>query len=226
MFNLENAIENWKQSFGNNDAVSTEETFELEAHLRELIIDLSKCGLSQREAFLVGADRLGHPSELEQEYVKVNFGTQWRRRVFWMLAGYIAMTVGGALVSAVVAITGTGMAFAGVGGTAAGVAMLAVMVLGWSGLIVLAYRQSHNFGGSRSKQLPAQWFVAAGVMLLVAPIITFGGRIAQSRIVAPSWYGESATYLGLGGFTIHACVVAVCFIAMCKLSKPAIKAVD
>ncbi len=225
MFELETTIEDWKLSFGKNDAVSPEETLELEEHLRELMIDLGKSGLSQREAFMVGADRLGHPSELEQEYAKINIGAQWRKRVFWMLTGYIAMTVVGTIVSAVVAIAGTGMAFAGVEGTVSGVVMIAVMVLGWSSLPVLAFRQFQKPGG-RGEHLPTKWFVAVGMMLVVAPFITFGGRIAQTRIVDPSWYGESAVYLGIGGIAIHLGVVAFCFIAMCKLNNPVIKAID
>ncbi len=42
MFELETAMENWKQAFGKNDAVSPEESSELEEHLRELIADLNK----------------------------------------------------------------------------------------------------------------------------------------------------------------------------------------
>lgn len=225
MFELETAIDDWKLSFGKNDVVSPKETSELEEHLRGLIIDLGNSGLSQREAFMVGADRLGHPSELEQEYAKVNSGAQWRKRVFWMLTGYIAMTVVGTIVSAVVAIAGTGMAIAGVEGTVSAVALIAVMVLGWSGLPVLAYRQFQNLGG-RGEHLPVKWFVATGIMLVVAPIITFGGRIAQTRIVDPSWYGESAVYFGFGGFAIHLGVVVFCFIAMWKFNNPIIEAID
>jgi len=148
MFELETAIENWKHTFGNNEAVGSEEASELEEHLRELMFELGKGGLSQREAFMVGADRLGHPSELAQEYGKVNVAAQWRRRSFWMVTGHVAMTVLGTLVSAMVMTTGAGMAMAGIGGTISGVVINAVMVLAWIGLPLLAYRMIHRLDGS------------------------------------------------------------------------------
>lgn len=225
MFELEAAIENWNQAFGKSDVMSAEGSSELEEHLRELIVDLNKCGLSQREAFIVGTDRLGHPSELEQEFAKVSVAAQWRRRVFWMLAGYIGMTVFGAIVSAVVAITGTGMAMAGVGGTVSGVVMNAVMLLAWIGIPVVTFRQLEPLGVCR-EHLSVKWLVAVGAVLIVAPIVTFGGRIAQARLVASSWYGESMVYLNIGQLVIHLCIVALCFVALCKFSEPSVRAVD
>ena len=218
MFELEAAIDSWKQSFGKDDDVSLVESLELEEHLRELISDLVKSGLSHREAFMVGADRLGHPSELEREYAKVNATTRWRRRVFWMLTGYIVMIAAGALVSAVVAITGAGMAISGAGGILSAGVMIAVMALGWIGLPMLAYRHFMNRGDSGG-HFPAGWFAAAGAILVIAPIVTAGAKAAQVRIVDISWQAESTMYLGMGGFAIHFFVVALCFIAICKFNK-------
>ena len=225
MFELETAIENWKQTFGKNDVVGSEEAFELEEHLRELIVDLGKHGLSQREAFMVGADRLGHPSELEHEYAKVNVASQWRRRFFWMLSGYITMSVLGSIISVMVAITGTGMAVAGAGGALSAVAMNAVMVLAWIGLPIVAIRQFQQRSG-HGERFIVKWLVAVGVIMVVAPIITSAGDVAKLWYVDVSWYGESAFYLTIGGYAIRLCIMAFCLVALCKLYEPAVSTVD
>jgi len=222
MFELEAAIENWKQGFGTDGSVGPNESTELEEHLREQIGDLGKLGLNQREAFLVSADRLGYPSELVQEYAKVNVAAKWRQQIFWMLTGYLTMLVFGNIVSAVVSLTGTGLAVSGFGGTAAGVAMTLAMVLVWIALPVLAYQKLKN-KSVHSDRISMKWLAAAGAILFVAPIFKLGGRFAQARVVDNAWYGESAIWLGYGGFAIQLCILAVCFVAMYRLSKPAVK---
>ena len=47
MFGLESAIENWKQAFCSDGSVSPQKNaYELESHLRDLIGDLQRKGLS------------------------------------------------------------------------------------------------------------------------------------------------------------------------------------
>ena len=213
MFELETAIEHWKQTLGMNDVVGSEEASELEEHMRESVVDLTGGGLSQREAFMVGTDRLGHPSELEREYAKVNVAAQWRRRAFWMLSGFIAMKVLGDIVTAVVYVTGTGMALAGAGGAVSGIVMNAAMVLAWIGLPILAIRKFERFGGLGDHML-VQWLVAAGILLLVAPIVSIAGRLAMMRLVDSSWMGESYLYIGIGWSAVQICVVAFCLVAL------------
>jgi hypothetical protein len=220
MFELETEIGNWKNSVGNQGAVSAEAMVELEGHLRELIVDLRKCGLSEREALLVGADRLGHPSELQQEFGKVNNMVQWRQPIVWMLFGYIAMRVAGASISAVVTLAGTSMAVAGFSGTVTGWAMVVVMFLGWVAMAGLAFRMLQTLN-HRSDQLPLNWLVIAGGVLVIAPLVSFALRVVQLQLVNSSWFGESAIAGSIGGFAIHFLVVSVCFFLMCKFRKPA-----
>ena len=180
MFELETALANWKRSLVANDTVGPEEALELEEHLRESVTDLGSVGLSQREAFLVGADRLGHPSELEQEYAKVDVTAQWRKPVFWMLAGYIAMIAAHAVVSLTVTVAKTAMTFAGAGGIATGIVAIIAMAVMWIGLAVLAYRQYGNLG-SRGDYVPTKWLVATGMLLAITPVVHISGRVARAR---------------------------------------------
>jgi len=222
MFELETAIENWKQAFRISDAVSPEQSSELEEHLRELIIDLNENGLSQREAFMVAADRLGHPSELEQEYAKVNGAAQWRRRVFWMLSGIIMLKVIASITTLVVTLAATGMAYAGVGSTVVGITISALALFISLGLLAFAFKTSQN----PNERLSVSWLVAAGVILLVAPAGTAVGRVALLRVVDHSWFGESAKYLTIGWVACQLCFLALCLVTMYKFNQPAIRVVD
>jgi len=102
MFDLENAINDWKQSFSPLVGIDSESVLEMEAHLRELAADLCDKGLSVEEAFIIGARRLGHASELEVEFAKNRRLTFWamsvseavsniRPSVSWLMAGIFAV---------------------------------------------------------------------------------------------------------------------------------------
>ena len=218
MFDLDNAIQNWKHSFGKHDAVGPAEILELETHLRELVADLGKHGLSEREAFMVGAERLGHPSELGHEYTKIGYGAQWRKRVFWMLCGYFAMKVTGSVIAAMVTIVGAGLAYAGVAASTTAATMVVAMILAWCscGVIFFSYQPQND--KIRNRNL---WFIAIGLLLIVAPLISLFGNIATSRVVGIHWYGEMLQYLNFGGVAANFAIVTICFVAMWLLSKPA-----
>lgn len=225
MFELETALANWKRSLVANDTVGPEEALELEEHLRESVADLGSVGLSQREAFLVGADRLGHPSELEQEYAKIDLATQWRKPIFWMLTGYIGMVAANCVVSLIVTIASTAMTFAGAGGTATGIVAILVMALGWIGLAVLAFRQHVNFG-SRGDYVPSKWMFMTGMLLIITPVLRIAGRIARANTGNLSSFGETEMYVVLAGWVIQLSLVAFCFFVMWKFNKPAASVFD
>ena len=142
-----------------------------------------------------------------------------------MLAGYVAMTFVQVFISAIVAITGTGLAFSGVGGSAAGVTMIVMTLLVWSVILVLAVRWIRKLD-SLNEQMPAKWMLVIGSALVVAPMITYGVRCVQLQLVSPSWFGEAYVYLNLAGWAINICIVAICFIAMCKFSTPEVATVE
>ncbi len=221
MYDIESAIEAWKQSFVQHEAVGSEEAHELESHLRETTAELCKNGLSEHEAFMVGTHRLGHPLELVHEYAKIGSATQWRRRVLWMLTGYIAMTVGGNIISTLVAVAAMGMTFFGVGGATTGAAMVAVAALGWLSLLVLMHRQSKKVA-IQGNDFSMRWGVAAVALLILAPLLTGSENIVRTRFTSISQYGESAVVYSMGGWTIQLCVCVACLILIRKLSEKTI----
>lgn len=205
MFDIDSEIERWKLSFSTSDAVSEESVIELETHLRELTADLGRSGLSQQEAFLVATHRLGHPSDLECEFERSNGVAVWRRRVLWMLCGYVASAVGGGVISIAVTISALGASLAGLSGTVTGITMMTVLALGWTALLSLAYRQSQSqrAGGL---QLPVVWGIAACVVPLAGFAVRFLGGILQARFVASSQFAESQQWFAAGGWAVQMCV--------------------
>lgn len=87
MFELENAIQEWKNQLLQRQTMNLEDIDELEGHLREEVDHLILTGLSEEEAFLVACHRIGDNSRVAREYAKVNTREIWQNRVFWMLFG-------------------------------------------------------------------------------------------------------------------------------------------
>ena len=97
MFNLEQAIENWRAQLS---SLPAEDRRELETHLRETIAEWRQKGLSLEEAYLIASRRTGRPQQLTEEFAKANPVRVWRERLFWMwLALFLSYTVGRALYS-------------------------------------------------------------------------------------------------------------------------------
>ena len=107
MFRLEDAIEKWNEALNSRGTINAEERLELELHLRESIVALQSQSLSEQEAFLVAANRVGQPSKLQQEFEKNSSASRWRYRLFWMLVGSLGLKALGGFLGAVSATLGT-----------------------------------------------------------------------------------------------------------------------
>ncbi|MHC5179262.1 MAG: permease prefix domain 1-containing protein, partial [Planctomycetota bacterium] len=96
MFELEQAIKNWRNGLLQNQNVLESDANELESHLRDEVDSLMLAGLNAEEAFMVSSHRIGDEEAVGQEFAKVNPSLAWRRRAFWMFFGILAsMLVGG-----------------------------------------------------------------------------------------------------------------------------------
>jgi hypothetical protein len=93
MFDLEEAIASWKTAQrANGESLPADAPAELESHLRDQIAEFREFSqLSDEEAFLLACHRLGEPAALDHEFAKDGTGILWARRIFWMLAGYLAV---------------------------------------------------------------------------------------------------------------------------------------
>ena len=84
-FDLNLAIRRWREDLARSAAFRSENLNELESHLRDSIDRLRARELSDEEAFLVAARRIGAAQKLEQEFGKVNSAEVWFDRCLWVL---------------------------------------------------------------------------------------------------------------------------------------------
>jgi cation transport ATPase len=94
MFQLESAIQNWRNSLQQDQTMLPEDIDELETHLRDQIDSLTLSRLNPDEAFWVASHRFGDNSAVAREFAKVNTAAIWKHRAFWMIFGiFISMLI-------------------------------------------------------------------------------------------------------------------------------------
>jgi hypothetical protein len=86
-FVLDRAIADWRERLGQSPSYRAENLAELESHLRDSVGTLVGRGLTEEEAFLIAARRVGAPAVIEPEFAKVNRKEIWLGRSLWMLLG-------------------------------------------------------------------------------------------------------------------------------------------
>jgi hypothetical protein len=86
-FDLNQAIQRWRDNLAQSPAFRSENLYELETHLRDSIAVLQRQGLSVEESYLVGVRRLGKTGSLEAEFAKQNGQSIWLDRALWILIG-------------------------------------------------------------------------------------------------------------------------------------------
>jgi hypothetical protein len=86
-FDLNIAIQRWREHLSQSPQFRPENLEELETHLRDSVAAFQSTALSDEEAFLVATRRLGGVPALEPEFAKVNGQTVWMNRLLWMLVG-------------------------------------------------------------------------------------------------------------------------------------------
>ncbi len=85
-FELNQAIEIWRQSLANRSGPAMGDIVEMETHLHEEHTALMQTGLSEEEAFVIASKRLGPPVPLAEEFAKAVPERIWRERLFWIAA--------------------------------------------------------------------------------------------------------------------------------------------
>ena len=116
MFDLNEQIKNWRDDLAQSQTLEKTDIDELENHLREEIERLAASELSEQEAFLVAAHRLGHSDGLSEEFAKINAPMLWRKRLFWagaVVFAWLIVTYIGQVVSRTCVLVGV---FAGLRG--------------------------------------------------------------------------------------------------------------
>lgn len=91
MFNLNQAIQDWRRTLADQPGFRASDLDELEDHLRAEIAELQARGLSEEEGFLVASRRLGNPADLGAEFAIADPAHRRRFRLRWMVIGALAL---------------------------------------------------------------------------------------------------------------------------------------
>lgn len=215
MFDLDSAIKNWRNGF-QASAVDSDSATELEAHLRDLFRDIKSLGLADQEAFLVATHRLGDTAALDGEFAKVNPSAIWRNRIVWMLGGYIAYRIGTALIGLMSAAASTGVAVTGWGATATGVTSSLCLALGWTTLLVLAYRQSKKPWNGPFR-VPIALGVIIGLVVVFGGLAQMFGTRIQIRALGVAEFGQSVLLLSYTNWAVSFFVFVAAVGMVCTL---------
>jgi hypothetical protein len=86
-FDLNTAIQRWREHLSQSPQFRPENLEELEIHLRDSIAAWQGKALSEEEAFLVATRRIGGAPALAPEFAKINGQGVWMNRLLWMLVG-------------------------------------------------------------------------------------------------------------------------------------------
>jgi hypothetical protein len=92
-YDLNAAIENWRQELATQANLTAEVRRELETHLRDAIVGFQQRGLNDEESFWLARRRVGHPQQLDEEFVKANPVAVWRKRVLWMATAVLVVSL-------------------------------------------------------------------------------------------------------------------------------------
>ncbi|SKB81089.1 permease prefix domain 1-containing protein [Daejeonella lutea] len=87
-FNLRESVDNYISLIQNQGALTGSDVRELTDHLLDAIEELHKHGLSEEEAFVIAAKRLGNEEVLTQEYAKVNPSVNTNKVWAYLFLGY------------------------------------------------------------------------------------------------------------------------------------------
>ena len=84
-FDLNRAIQHWRDGLAQSPAIRGENLDELETHLRDSVSVLQARDLSAEESFLVATKRVGGGAALGKEFGKANSQVIWIERALWAL---------------------------------------------------------------------------------------------------------------------------------------------
>jgi len=93
MFNLTTEIAAWRKSILETETCTENDVDELESHLKEELDQLKTQKLTEQEAFVVAACRIGHPIKIADEFAKVNRALVFRNHIFWVCIGMLSFIV-------------------------------------------------------------------------------------------------------------------------------------
>jgi hypothetical protein len=84
-FDLNAAVENWRNELAAQPNLASDNRRELETHLRDAIAGFQQRGLNDEESFWLASKRVGQPQQIGEEFEKADPAKAWHERIFWMM---------------------------------------------------------------------------------------------------------------------------------------------
>jgi hypothetical protein len=200
-FDLNAAIQRWRENLSQSPQFRAENLDELEAHLRDSISTMQGQRLTDEEVFLVATRRLGGVHALEPEFAKINAREVWLNRALWMLIGiqlvWIIRTVCGLTELAVtLGLRSAGFPFRSTGFGFHAVLLIIVQLMTVAGIVAALYW----LVGRKPRYL--SWLAQArgvGIVLVVSVMMVAAG----SRIIPVAFMkGLSPQEMGAVGYAM------------------------
>ncbi len=94
-FDLNAAVENWRNELAAQPNLASDDRRELETHLRDTIAGFQHRGLNDEESFWLARLRVGQTQQIGEEFAKTNPTAIWRERLFWMLNALLFLNLWG-----------------------------------------------------------------------------------------------------------------------------------
>jgi hypothetical protein len=82
-FDLNAALESWRNELASQPQLTLDDRRELERHLADVMAELRQHGLNDEESFWLACRRIGQPEKIAAEFRKVDEVSVWRERIFW-----------------------------------------------------------------------------------------------------------------------------------------------
>jgi hypothetical protein len=92
-FDLNNAIQRWRENLATSPAFRAENLDELEAHLRDSVGAFVAKGLSEDEAWWIAIRRFGFNNSVSEEFEKLNANRIWLDRAAWLVGGSVLISL-------------------------------------------------------------------------------------------------------------------------------------
>jgi hypothetical protein len=92
-FDLNAAVENWRQELAAQPPLAPDNRRELETHLRDALAELKARGLNDEESFWLARRRVGQPQNLGEEFGKIDLAIAWRERLFWICLAFFLSSI-------------------------------------------------------------------------------------------------------------------------------------
>ena len=224
-FDIETSVSKWRADLAAGDGISTDALEELESHLREGMDDLRKgAQLSAEESFLIAARRIGKTSALDSEFSQVSTHTVWKRRVFWMLLGFVDISATLAIISLLGYVgTWSGVAFGApealpiwsiLSHGGAVLLIAAIAIIAWRFLIGNPQIVAEHFG-----RYPIFCAIAVVLVLVAVKAGSTVISLVMTRTSTVEEVGLVALQSNYASFALNAVVIVSICVALAVLAK-------